>query len=107
MDPGGWRTVWREGLEAGEAPRALHSATLRLSGEQGQVLPTHDTEALLAVGTALAYGEDTPCTGRVVLFRVRPAPEGAAEGLGGPTGELAYSRWERMHACGKEMRSHD
>ena len=92
LEPGTWRMVWHELLDAGEQPLALHTPVLRLSSEQGQQVAGGDAEPLVAAGTALRYGEDHPCTGRVVLFRVTPAPEGAAEGMNMPTGELVYSR---------------
>ena len=92
VQPGTWAAVWRQQLDAGEQALSLHCASLRVCGEQGQLLPSTDTQPLVAVGTALSYGEDHPCTGRVLVFRVRPAPEGAPEGLSRPTGELAYSR---------------
>lgn len=76
--------------------RALHLRSLKYPCQglppDAQVAQG-DTEPLVAVGTALAYGEDHPCTGRVLLYRVKPAPEGAAEGLGVPTGEQVYSRY--------------
>ncbi|KAK9800221.1 hypothetical protein WJX73_000021 [Symbiochloris irregularis] len=92
VQPGTWQTVWRQLLEAGELPLSLHSAALRVCGEQGQLLPSAETEPLVAVGTALGYGEDHPCIGRVLVFRVKPAPQDAAQGLAFPSGELAYSR---------------
>ena len=39
-------------------------------------LPPGQMEPLLAVGTSEVLGEDSPCTGRVLLFEVR-RPEGA------------------------------
>lgn len=98
VETGTWRRLWHETLDPGEVPLALHVAALRLSTEQGQQVPGGDAETLVAVGTAFAHGEDHPCTGRVLVFRVKPAAEGGPEGaMSHPTGELVYSRW----ACKK------
>lgn len=47
-----------------------------------QNIHVRQPESLLVVGTALHYGEDYPCTGRLLLFRLRQqeAKEGSAAG---------------------------
>ena len=54
-------------------------------------LPLGQMEPLLAVGTSEVLGEDSPCTGRVLLFEVR-RPEGAGADSGEWQATRRYSR---------------
>ena len=55
-------------------------------------------ESLLVVGTALHYGEDYPCTGRLLLFRLHQ--QEAKEGIAGRdwAAQTAYIR-SAFSAC--------
>jgi len=48
----------------------------------------HKPEKLLVVGTAQHYGEDCPCTGRLLLFSIRLQP-----------GEGGREEWEAELLC--------
>lgn len=68
--PGSWRLVGSAPLEPLERGCALAALSLRDEGDGGAIVP------VLAVGAALPFGEDYPCTGRVALYVVGDASEG-------------------------------
>ena len=84
LAPGALRTLWRRALLPGEAALALASVQLR-DASTGLTVP------LLAVGAGLAAGEDYPCGGRVLLFRVTAAAPGRGPESGW-AGELIAQR---------------
>ena len=71
LRPGGWDTVWRHSLDPGEEACSVSTQRLRNAA-------TGALESFVTVGTALNLGEDYPCTGRVLLFRVARAEQGGA-----------------------------
>ena len=74
MQPGQWQQpVWREPLLQGELPCCLAAAQIR-------DMETEATQPLIIAGTAFPLGEDCPCTGRVVLFKLTRA-NGRWQGL--------------------------
>ena len=90
LQPGRWQVVWRHPLDPDERACSLSTQRLRSA-------VTGALEAFVTVGTALPLGEDYPCTGRVLLFRLGRADGGAAAGAadGGDSGwrgELVASR---------------
>ena len=104
LRPGAWDTVWRHSLDPGEEACSVSTQRLRNS-------VTGALESFVTVGTALNLGEDYPCTGRVLLFRVARSEEGgaapghngpaAADGQDGATwqGELVASRLYPVVRC--------
>ena len=67
MQPGQWQQpVWREPLLQGELPCCLAAAQIR-------DMETEATQPFIIAGTAFPLGEDCPCTGRVVLFKLTRA----------------------------------
>ena len=89
LQPGRWQVVWRHVLDPDEAACSLSTQRLRSAA-------TGEQEPFIAVGTALGLGEDYPCTGRVLLFRMgRSAADAAPSATAaayGWTGELVASR---------------
>ena len=71
LRPGAWDMVWRHSLDPGEEACSVSTQRLRNS-------VTGALESFVTVGTALNLGEDYPCTGRVLLFRVARSEEGGA-----------------------------
>ena len=64
MQPGQWhQPVWREALLQGETPCCLTSQQVRNAA-------TEAMQTYIVAGTAFLFGEDCPCTGRVILFQV-------------------------------------
>ncbi len=64
IQPGQWQqAVWREALQQGETPCALTSQLVRNT-------ETDTMQTYLVAGTAYLFGEDCPCTGRVILYQV-------------------------------------
>ena len=84
LAPGALGALWRRALLPGEAALSLASVQLRDAG-------TGLTVPLLALGAGLAAGEDYPCGGRVLLFRVTAAAPGHGAGSGW-AGELVAQR---------------
>lgn len=68
-----------------ETPLAVQFLTL-------QNIHVRQPESLLVVGTALHYGEDYPCTGRLLLFRLSQQEPTAESSAGIWTGQLLYVR---------------
>ena len=88
LQPGRWHTVWRHALDPDETACSLSTQRIR-NGATGALEP------FVTVGTALNLGEDYPCTGRVLLFRVTRSSEGDVPADGedaGWQGELVASR---------------
>ena len=72
--PGSLDGAWQHALEPGEHVQCVRNVQLK-------DLNTGALVSLLAVGTAMPGGEDTPCRGRVILFsmvweRDQDAPDG-------------------------------
>jgi len=72
--PGSLDSAWQHALEPGEHVQCVRNVQLK-------DLNTGALVSLLAVGTAMPGGEDTPCRGRVILFsmvweRDQDSPDG-------------------------------
>lgn len=63
LEPGRYQTVCRHMLDPGEEPCSVTAERLRNT-------TTGAFEPYITVGTCLNMGEDYPCSGRVLLFRV-------------------------------------
>ena len=73
LEAGRYQSVGRYALDPGEEPCSVTAESLR-NAETGALEP------YITVGTALNYGEDYPCSGRVLLFRVtRTSAPGQAD----------------------------
>ncbi len=84
--------MWRYELMPGE--EATTVAALHLRNQA-----TGATEPLIAVGTSFNVGEDYPCTGRILLFRVER--EEGEKGKKAAVGELPKWKAEMIYCrCG-------
>lgn len=64
LEPGKWQAVWRHSLDPGE--EAVSVSAQRLHNTAAAAA----SESHITVGTCLNLGEDYPCTGRVLVFKV-------------------------------------
>jgi cleavage and polyadenylation specificity factor subunit 1 len=89
VQPGSWNTVWQYALLPGE--KALSIAAVHLKDTT-----TSETIPFIAVGAGFLAGEDYPCSGRLILFKVRKNTNTTTTTTTttkqGWTGEVAYSR---------------
>ena len=76
---------WKFELMPSETPLAVQFLTL-------QNIHVRKPESLLVVGTALHYGEDYPCTGRLLLFRLQQQDAKAGSTIGDWAAQTAYIR---------------
>lgn len=72
LEPGRYQTVARHALDPGEEPCSVAADWLR-NAQTGALEP------YITVGTALNYGEDYPCSGRILLFKVTRTSTSGAE----------------------------
>ena len=86
--PGSLDSAWQHALEPGEHVQCVRNVQLR-DINTGALL------SLLAVGTAMPGGEDTPCRGRVILFQM--VWERDAESMDG-------YRWKGQVCCVREAK---
>ena len=61
--PGSLECAWQHVIDAGEHVQTIRNVQLKNTR-------TGALQSMLAVGTAMPGGEDTPCRGRVILFEV-------------------------------------
>ena len=83
VQPGSWNTVWQHALLPGE--KALSIAAVHLKDTT-----TSETIPFIAVGAGFLAGEDYPCSGRLILFKVRKNTN--TTNKHGWIVEVAYSR---------------
>ncbi|CAL8463354.1 g2888 [Coccomyxa elongata] len=110
LEAGCFQTVGRYMLDPGEEPCSVAAERLHNAA-------TGALEPYVIVGTALNYGEDYPCSGRVLLFRVsrshstgtstaEPPWEATllhASGFSRPVQDLAVMDGRLVVACGNNM----
>lgn len=93
MSPGSWSASWKFELMPAETPLAVQFLNL-------QNVHVRQPEGLLVVGTALHYGEDYPCTGRLLLFRLVQEEPTAGQSTGAWEAQTAYIRYaSRTSSC--------
>ena len=82
-----WRTIWHFDLMPAEKAVCIRFLPL-LNSQAGT------TENLLVIGTAFNFGEDYPCTGRVLLFKLEISQGDPEEEQTGNiwTGKLLFQR---------------
>lgn len=85
MRPGTWTVAFRWDLMPAETALCVRELSL-LNSSTGQ------KDTLLAVGTSQGFGEDYPCTGRLLFFTVAKGEADPATQLEPWTADLVYIR---------------